>query len=122
MVGGKLLKLLVFPLTDLVLGAVGEKFAAAWEGKHRPYGTRLFDPAGYRTKGLSPLESADWDRLAQGPNLWFVHGTFSTSHGGFYQIPPETLGALNDTYQNRVAAFDHPSLSVDPLANASRVE
>ena len=93
MVGSKLLKLLIYPLTDLALGAVGEKFAAAWEGKYRPYGTRFFEPAGYRTKGLAQLQDADWDRLAQGPNLWFVHGTFSTSHGGFYQLPPEFLGA-----------------------------
>ena len=121
MVGGKLLKLLVFPLTDLALGAVGEKFATAWEGKHRPYGTRLFDPAGYRTKGLSPLGDADWERLAGGPNLWFVHGTFSTSHGGLLSGATRIVGELNEKYQNRVAAFDHPSLSVDPLANAAEL-
>ncbi|HEX2370861.1 MAG TPA: hypothetical protein VHM94_16695 [Acidimicrobiia bacterium] len=121
MVGSKLLKLLIYPLTDLALGAVGEKFAAAWEGKYRPYGTRFFEPAGYRTPGLAQLQDADWDQLAQGPNLWFVHGTFSTSHGGFYQLPPEFLGALNEKYQNRVVAFDHPSLSVDPLANAAEL-
>jgi hypothetical protein len=121
MVGQKLLKVLVYPVTDPLLGKVGRHFAAAWEGRNRPYGTRRFDDPGYRQKGVGSLTADDWVQLASGPSLWFVHGTFSTSHGGFYRVPPDMLAELHRLYEGKVAAFDHPSLSVDPVENAAQL-
>lgn len=119
LVGRKLLKVLVYPVADAVLGPVGERFAAAWEGKHRPYGLRLFEPATYRQPRGGLLGAGGPGRLPEGGRtLVFLHGTFSTSHGAFHGLPLDTLGELNRRYAGRVVAFDHPSMSVDPQANA----
>ena len=51
--------------------------------------------------------------------LLFVHGTFSTAAGGFGALPAATLDKLATRYGRRVLAAEHPTLSVDPLANAT---
>ncbi|MEZ2296408.1 esterase/lipase family protein [Variovorax sp. RCC_210] len=118
LVGRKLLKVLVYPLTDPVLGAVGEHFVGRWEDKNRPYAVRSFTPQDYQG---APAVRHTPDTLAalaaQGPALLFVHGTFSTSSAGFGALPSPTLDALHQRYGGRVFAFDHPSVSVDPEAN-----
>lgn len=57
--------------------------------------------------------------------LLFVHGTFSSTVGGFAQlcVTPwgrEFLKAARANY-DAVVGFDHPTLSVDPLANANAI-
>jgi len=56
--------------------------------------------------------------MSRGRSLLFVHGTFSTAHGGFMQLPKDALQALSEHYEGRVFAFNHPSLSEDPQSNA----
>ena len=65
--------------------SMGREAPAIWDQALRP--GRVSDQGHLPARGrrLGPLSR-------EGPNLWFVHGTFSTSHGGFYQIPPEMLG------------------------------
>jgi hypothetical protein len=114
----KLLKVLVYPLTDPILGAVGEHFVGRWEEKKRPYALRSFSPQDYQG---APAVLHTPDTLAalaaKGPVLMFVHGTFSTSNAGFGALPSQTLDSLHQRYGDRVIAFDHPSVSVDPEAN-----
>jgi len=117
-VGKKLLKVLVYPLTDPILGPIGEHFVARWEAKKRAYGVRTFTPENYQTPDAGAFTDADWARMAQGRSLLFVHGTFSTAHGGFMQLPKDALQVLSDQYEGRVFAFNHPSLSEDPQSNA----
>ena len=116
-VGRKLLKVLVYPVTDAVLGPISEHFAERWEERHRPYGLRDFSPAGFREPGGSALGAQDWERLAVGRALLFIHGTFSTAHGAFSQLPDAAFAALHQRYGGRVFAFDHFSLSHDPRRN-----
>ncbi|MCL4811411.1 MAG: hypothetical protein KJ061_02950 [Vicinamibacteraceae bacterium] len=116
-VGRKLLKVLVYPITDPVIGAVSEFFAERWEQRHRPYGLRDFSPGSFRLPAGAPLGDADWPRLATGPALLFVHGTFSTAHGAFSQIPDAVFAELHARYGGRVFAFDHFTLSHDPARN-----
>jgi hypothetical protein len=120
-VGHKLLKVLVYPLTDPVLGAVSASFAGAWERRHRPYGLRTFRPEEHRSSPTAELDAAAVRSLTDGPTLLFLHGTFSTSHAAFGGLAGETLAALHDVYQGRILAFDHPTLSVTPEGNVERL-
>ncbi|GAB4272405.1 MAG: hypothetical protein Kow0092_27490 [Deferrisomatales bacterium] len=117
--GRKLLKVIVYPLVDPVLGAVADYFAGRWERENRPYGLRRFDPESYRSPQAPDLTREDWARLAAGPSLLFVHGTFSTAHGGFAGLPEQTLAELHRRYGGRVFAFNHFTLSEDPAENAA---
>ena len=119
-IGKKLLKVLVYPITDPLLGPIGEHFARKWEGKKRPYGVRTFTPDNYQTPGVGEFTDADWKRMAEGPALLLVHGTFSTAHGGFMQLPKAVLQELSDKYGGRVFAYNHFSLSDDPQTNAKK--
>ena len=115
--GRKLLKVLVYPVTDPIVGFVGDKIAARWEALHRPYGLRPFGPADFRQPSTTALGTDDWKRLSSGRALLFIHGTFSTAHGAFAQIDDPTFTALHQHYGGRVFAFNHFTLSEDPRQN-----
>lgn len=116
-IGRKILKVLVYPVTDPIIGALSDAFAERWETKNRPYGLRSFTPENRKTAGVGALTDADWDLLTSGPALLFIHGTFSTAHGGFAQMPDDTFKSLYDHYGKRVLAFNHFTLSHDPRQN-----
>lgn len=116
--GKKLLKILVYPITDPVVGVVSDLVAGQWEKRKRPYGLRSFTPENFRTIEGPALTASDWQKIASGPALLFVHGTFSTAHGAFAGLPDATFKALYDRYEGRVLAFNHFSLSHDPKENA----
>jgi hypothetical protein len=116
-VGRKLLKVLVYPVTDPIVGAISDFFAERWETKQRPYGLRTFTPENRREPGAGTLSSADRDRLCGGRALLFVHGTFSTAHAGFAELPDDAFAALNERYHGRLFAFNHFTLSHDPRRN-----
>ena len=115
--GKKLLKILVYPVLDPVIGAIGEYFAEKWEEKKRPYVLRDFSPANFRNPTVPALAASDWQRLSTGRALLFVHGTSSTAHAAFSQIPDETFKKLHQRYGGRVFAFNHFTLSQDPCRN-----
>ena len=117
LLGKKLLKVIVFPLIDPVLGSISDYFAGRWESKNRPYGLRHFSPENYQKPQGPPITSGDWNSWAGKRCLLFVHGTFSTAHGGFGGIPIETMQKLHRGYQGRVFAFNHFTLSEDPNQN-----
>ncbi len=116
--GTKVLKVLVFPLVDPVLGRVGDFFARRWEAKHRLNRVRLMGVDDFTQGKASPLTAQDWTRLTGGRALLLVHGTFSTAHGGFGGLSQETMAELHRRYEGRVIAFDHHSVSVAPGENA----
>jgi pimeloyl-ACP methyl ester carboxylesterase len=117
-IGKKVLKVLVFPLVDPLLGKVGDHFARKWEDKNRLNRVRWMRVDDYRRGDAPSFTDADWATFREGRGLLLVHGTFSTAHGGFGGIPQETMGALHERYDGRVAAFDHHSISVTPKENA----
>lgn len=118
-VGSKLFKVLVFPLIEPALGRAANHFAGAWEARHRPALVRPFGPVDYRSASASALAEQDWPALGEGVALLFVHGTFSTAHGGFSTLPEETMTELHRRYGGRVIALEHPSVSVTPRANVA---
>lgn len=115
--GRKLLKVLVYPVLDPVIGRISETFAERWEARYRPYGLRMFTPDTFRQPQAVRLSAGDWDALRAGRSLLFIHGTFSTAHGAFSLFADGPFKALFDRYAGRVFAFDHFTLSHDPRRN-----
>lgn len=120
-IGRTFLKVLVYPVTDAVLGPVTEHFARRWETSQRPYNLRPFRPESFRAPTVGPLTGPEWENLGTGPALLFVHGTISTSHGGFGSLPVETMAELHRRYRGRVFAFDHFTLSHSPEENVAEL-
>ena len=116
-VGKKLLKVLVFPLVDPLIGKVGDFFAHKWEEKKRPYGVRSFTPDDYGSPDGITLDAERWSKLSGGRALLFVHGTFSRTHTGFGRLPRDYVEQLSQHYGDRLFAFDHFTLSEDPKQN-----
>lgn len=120
-IGKKILKVFVYKITDPIIGPIGEHFARKWEEKNRPYGVRLFTPQNYTDPTAPQLTDADWKKLASGPSLLFVHGTFSTAHGAFGALPKDVLEAIAKQYDGRVFAFNHFTMSDDPTENVKKM-
>ena len=118
-VGMRLVRTFVYSVSDPVVGALGAKSAGLWERARRPYRLRPFTPQNHSTNTDAELSSDDLRRLGSGRALLFVHGTFSQAHSGFGTIDPALLARLHQVYEGRVFAFDHPTMSVDPIANAA---
>ena len=112
-IGRKLLKVLVYPVVDAVLGPLVDLAVGKWEEHKRPHCLRRYLP-----DDRAQLTADDWTRLVAGRALLFVHGTFSTAEAAFGGLATETLHVLAERYANRIFAFDHPTLSVNPEANA----
>lgn len=113
-VGKKILKELIFPLIDPVLGEISEQFVGRMEARKWPYRLRGFTPETYTQDVAAPV---DFAQLARGRALLFVHGTFSRAHLAFCGLSPEAMAELHRRYEGRVFAFDHFTLSHDPREN-----
>lgn len=116
-IGRKVLQILTFPIVRAAGRLIGEPLVRWWEDSNRAYGVRWFLPDNYRTRPGPDLSDADWGRLDGRRSLLFVHGTFSTSAGGFGGMPPGLMADLAGRYGDRVFAFNHPSLSATPIDN-----
>lgn len=116
--GRKLLKVLVFPLLDPLIGRIGEDFASRWEAKKRPYSLRSFTPDDYAQDTGTPITPERFQELSAGRALLFVHGTFSRASSAFGALSRQTMERLHEIYQGRVFAFDHYTMSEDPIQNA----
>jgi hypothetical protein len=115
--GRKLLKVLIYPVLDPLIGAVSDRFAEAWESRHRPYGFRTFTPESFRTGVSGAWGAGEWQRVSEKRALLFVHGTFSTAQDAFNQLSDSTFAELNRRYEGRLFAFNHFTLSQSPEEN-----
>ncbi|HEX5939632.1 MAG TPA: hypothetical protein VFZ12_04670, partial [Dehalococcoidia bacterium] len=119
--GKKLLKILVFPVVEPALGEIGDYFAGRWENAKRRNYVRRFTAGDYRTAEAPEVKGDGWRELAAGRALLFVHGTNSQSHTAFGGLPASFVEWLEGTYEGRVFAFDHFTLSDDPRRNVERL-
>ncbi|MEO0492638.1 MAG: hypothetical protein AAF081_04395 [Actinomycetota bacterium] len=117
-IGARLVKTFVYDVTDPLVGGPVSTMAKLLESRTRPYRLRSFLP-GTHDDPLPghELGEAQIRELGAGRALLFVHGTFSSASTGFGEIPVPALEALHDDYDGRVFAFDHPTVSEDPLDN-----
>lgn len=113
----KIIRVLVYKITDPVFGRVGRYFAGNWEARKRPYGVRLFTPRNFNAPEASQMSGADWERMGRDRALLFIHGTISSAHGAFGGLSPDAMETLSHRYHGRVFAFDHFTLSHDPERN-----
>lgn len=120
-VGSKLLKVLVFPLIDPVLGKVGRRFAARWEEAHRRTALRWVTAANLTSGDAPSLTDAELTTLREGPTLLLIHGTFSATHSGFGAMSPVALDELVRRYEGRVVGFDHFTVASSLHDNAQRL-
>ncbi|MFT3860456.1 esterase/lipase family protein [Micropruina sp.] len=118
LIGRKVLELVALPLAGLVVPPLAGAAARLWESKSRIARARTFTPANYTSTDVPSLGDADWQRLAQGRSLWFVHGTFVNTPSAFQAFPPDVLASLSAAYGGRVAALDHHTLGASPVENA----
>ena len=95
--------------TDELIGNTLEAIISKWESVKRAYG--------WQNLPLNDTNPVDWARIQTGRSLLLIHGTFSSATGAFAALPNETIGRLQQIYNGRLCAFNHPSLSVSPQAN-----
>lgn len=118
--GEQLLRVIVFPLIEGVVGDLAKRLAEEWEGANRAYRLRAYGPDNYQVRDVPSLSPAELQNLAGGPALLLVHGTFGMAHITFNGFKENLLGELHRRYQGRVFAFDHFTLSHDPKENIRR--
>ncbi len=117
-VGKKVLKVLVYPISDAILGFAADQIASRWEAEKRPHRLRRFTPDDYTDAATSGIDLADVTAMHDaGRVLLFIHGTFSTSQAAFGDLPRNVIAQLHARYAGRVVAFDHPTLADDPASN-----
>lgn len=120
-IGKKVLKVLVFPIVEKVAGKVSDFFAGKWEAANRPYRVRVFGPDDYQKLEAGLVEGERWGNLSEGRALLFLHGTFSRAHSGFGRFQPGVFSTLHNRYGGRLFAFDHYTLSEDPIQNVEHL-
>lgn len=118
--GRRVIKVLLFRVLEGAGGLAAERMARRWEDEKRVHRLRWFRAGSQRDaiRGVPTLSAADLRTLGSGRALLLVHGTSSLSHSGPGGLPDSVLAALAAHYDDRVFAFDHPTLSYDPVENA----
>jgi hypothetical protein len=111
----KVIRVITFPIASAI-GRGARCAAREWDVDRHPPLVRAYGPTGR----LTDLDDDGWKGLADGAALLFVHGTFSTTEGGFGRLPADTRKELHRRYQGRVIAYDHPTIADDPMENARK--
>jgi hypothetical protein len=114
-IGRRVVRVLLW-VTDDIVGRFSVKAAQKWEEQQRPYGLHPVGAAGIDP--AVPLGPADWRRMAAGPALLLLHGTFSSAQAGFGDLVGDaSFVDLAGHYGGRVFAFNHPSMHHSPAQN-----
>ena len=108
--GRRIVRVLTW-VTDPLVGMAANKIAGKWEDTNRPYSLHSFP---FSSASVEP----DLTTFDQGRALLFIHGTFSTSIGGFGSIGDATASEIKNRYGGRIVGFNHPTLHVSPKDNA----
>jgi len=92
-----------------------KKFAETWDKKiMREPGLYRFDQ-GLENRG----ENIEQVKVKDGkPILLFIHGTFSSTKGGFGGLTQEAWELLQEHYGSQIYGYDHYTLSKSPIENA----
>jgi hypothetical protein len=116
-IGQTILNVLIYPITDPIIGAISNTFARNWEEQNRAYRVRWMTPDNYASAEVPSFAQTDWSKLAAGPDLMYLHGTFARADLAFGSLPKPVFSELFEAYGGRVAAFNHFTLSENPEQN-----
>lgn len=111
----------IHTIRKLAVGKIAEKGATAVAERLEQ---RLLETGGSQGAGLYRCESPSLFAEAVeelpdgGPNLLLLHGTGSSYDGSFGRLPLAQWDRLQRRYGNRIFAYQHPTLSRSPVANA----
>ena len=111
-VGQKVIRVLTYKLA----GLAADRIVDRWESAKRPHRLRTFEEANKRDDGLELVGDA-LRRYSEKRALLLIHGTSSTTAGGFGNMDSELLRQLTQRYEGRILAFDHPSIATGPDTN-----
>ena len=113
----KALELFKVDLADSAASAIVATLERKFEARLGIGGPGLYR---FDQNTAKPVAEADFaEAMAGGPSLVFVHGTASCSEGGFGRFRERAAWSeLFKLYNNRVFAFEHRTLSQNPIANA----
>jgi hypothetical protein len=115
-IGRKILKILVIPVADVLLGKPIEMMVRAVEERKRRNLIWQITPDTYKSSPTAPI--TDWSQLTQGRTLLVVHGILSSVEGMLSGLPRSAMERWCEAYQGRVIAFDHLSVVASPEDNA----
>ncbi len=107
--GKQLVQVLTWNIEDFI-GRTMLEIVTRWENEKRSYKMLAVHAGGFD-------QSVAWDFVSGGRALLLLHGTLSTTSGSFGNMPRADLEKLLSLYQNRVIAFNHPSLHQSPSQN-----
>lgn len=101
-------------LAPVALGALAE----AWDRRQARGGVLHAVDAEGRLMPVSDRVTVNWEE--SGAMLVLLHGTFVTTSSSFQSLFESSIWrSVHATFDGRVLAFDHPTLTKDPLENAT---
>src|SRR5262245_54199393 len=115
-IGRKLLKVLVIPAADVLLAKPVELIVRPIEQKLRSNLIWSVTPDNYRRRPESAL--MDWSLLSGRRTLLIVHGILSSVEGMLNALPRSAMERWYQSYEGRVIAFNHLSVTESPEDNA----
>ena len=119
-VAGRVGRFVVLRLGGLVIDRVTGEIARRFEAKYRKPRLRTFTPDSYK-ESAQPGPVDDFAALAAGRSLLLLHDAFGLSHTSFGQMPGGLVTRLSASYDGRVWAYDHPTLTPSPHDNAAEL-
>ncbi len=115
-IGRKILKVLVIPVTDALLAKPIEMIVRSVEQKVRQNLIWSVTPDNYNRR--PDVAFADWARLDRRRTLLIVHGILSSVEGMLTALPRSAMERWCYSYEGRVIAFNHLSVTESPEDNA----
>ena len=111
-------KLRVIALKGLneVVGAATHAAVGAYEQHHHPPALRSWTPDNHRQRTSDPPDLTRFNRSDRG--LLLIHGFMGSIHGSF-GFSESTVRRLGAAYDDRMMAYDHPTLAATPRNNAA---
>jgi hypothetical protein len=115
-IGRKVLKVLVIPVADKLLGKPVEMIVRAVEQRARRNLIWALSPDNYNRRPDAPID--DWSRLDGKRTLLILHGILSSVEGMLAALPRSAMERWCRSYEGRVIAFNHLSVTESPDDNA----
>ncbi len=98
-----------------VASAATKAAVGAYEQRRHPPALRTWTPSNFTAQSVEPPDLTHFDHDDRA--LLIVHGFMGSIHGSF-GFPEATVRRLSAAYDDRIIAYDHPTLASTPRQNA----